>query len=268
MPAYRDGRHEFGQNFLADRRTVDTIVDLVSRTAGPIVEIGPGGGALTLPLQSLRRPITAVEIDRRHARALQRRVESITTIVHGDFLRYRLPRRPHTVVGNLPFHQTTAMLRRLLHAEHWTSAVLLVQWEVARRRAGVGGATMMTAQWWPWYDFALVDRVPATAFTPRPGVDAGLMTMTRRTDPLVDPAARGRYGSFVHAVFTGRGHGLPQILPQVCDRHTRSAVGKWLARQRFHRTPLPRDLSAEQWAAVFAIVDGGSGAADRSRCGL
>lgn len=270
MPAYRAGRHEFGQNFLTDRRIIDTVVDLVSRTAGPIVEIGPGDGALTVPLQSLRRPITAVEIDRRHAQMLRRRVELTTAVVHGDFLRYRLPRQPHTVVGNLPFHQTTAMLRRLLHTEHWTSAVLLMQWEVARRRAGVGGATMMTAQWWPWYDFALVERVPAAAFTPRPGVDAGLLTIARRADPLVDPAARRRYGSFVHAVFTGRGHGLAQILPRVCDRHTRPAVGKWLARQRFRRTPLPRDLSAEQWAAVFAIADGGSrpAADDRSRCGL
>ncbi|WP_040790301.1 23S ribosomal RNA methyltransferase Erm [Nocardia paucivorans] len=269
MPAYRDGRHEFGQNFLTDRRTVDTIVDLVSRTAGPIVEIGPGHGAVTLPLQTLRRPITAVEIDRRCVSVLRRRVEPATTVVHDDFLRYRLPRRPHTIVGNLPFHQTTAILRRLLHTEHWTSAVLLVQWEVARRRAGVGGATMMTAQWWPWYDFALVDRVPATAFTPCPGVDGGLLTVMRRPDPLVDPAARGRYSSFVHAVFTGRGHGLSQILSRVCDRHTRPAVGKWLARQRFRRAPLPRDLSAEQWAAVFEIVDRGSGAAvERSGRGL
>lgn len=96
--------------------------------------------------------------------------------MHGDFLRYRLPRTPHTIVGNLPFHHTTAMLRHILHAEHWTASVLLVQWEVACRCAAVGGATMMTAQWWPWYDFGLAGRVPASAFTPRPGVDAGLMT--------------------------------------------------------------------------------------------
>lgn len=255
MPTYRAGRHELGQNFLTDRRTVDTIVDLVARTDGPIIEIGSGGGALTLPLQDLRRPLTAVEIDARQAHVLSSRVHAGTDIVHGDFLRYRLPRSPHTVVGNLPFHQTTAILRRLLHAEHWTTAVLLVQWEVARRRAAVGGATMMTAQWWPWYAFEVSGRVPASAFTPRPGVDAGLLTITRRSAPLVDPVLRPRYQAFVHAVFTSRGHGLPQILPRVAGAGAKAAVRKWLAAQRFRGTPLPRDLSPEQWCAIFAVVD-------------
>lgn len=130
MSTYRSGRHEFGQNFLTDRTVIDGVVDLVSRTDDPILEIGPGDGTLTLPLQALRRPITAVEIDPRYAHDLQGRVNSRTTVVHADFLRHRLPPTPHTIVGNLPFHQTTAMLRRVLHADHWTVAVLLVQWEV------------------------------------------------------------------------------------------------------------------------------------------
>ncbi|WP_193047083.1 23S rRNA (adenine(2058)-N(6))-methyltransferase Erm(46) [Mycolicibacterium baixiangningiae] len=255
MPTYRPGRHELGQNFLTDPEAVDTIVSLISQTAGPIVEIGSGGGALTLPMQALRRPITAIEIDPRLARTLARRVDPPTTIVPGDFMHYRLPRTPHVIVGNLPFHQTTAILRHLLHADHWTAAVLLLQWEVARRRAAVGGATMMTAQWWPWYVFDLAGRVPAAAFTPRPGVDAGLLKITRRSDPLVDAARRRRYKAFVHSVFTSKGRGLHEILPRVAGSSAKAAVRKWLAGQRFRGTPLPRDLSAPQWAEVFAIVD-------------
>ncbi|MCT1602939.1 23S ribosomal RNA methyltransferase Erm [Kocuria sp. p3-SID1433] len=254
MPAYRVGRHELGQNFLTERTTIDSIVELVSRTDGPIVEIGSGGGALTLPLQRLRRPITAIEIDSSYALKLRRRVSSNTTVVNTDFLRYRLPQTPCTVVGNLPFHHTTAILRRVLHADYWTAAVLIVQWEVARRRAAVGGATMMTAQWWPWYEFGLAGRVPASAFTPRPGVDAGIMTIARRRTPLVDPALRPVYSRFVHAVFTGKGHGLHQILPRVAGRSGRTAVKKWLADQQFRGTPLPRDLSAKQWSELFAVT--------------
>ena len=265
MPTYRGGRHELGQNFLTDSKTIQTVVGLVAMTDGPIVEIGSGGGALTLPLQSLGRPITAVEIDRQQARMLRDRVNSKTTIVHGDFLQFRGPRTPHTIVGNLPFHLTTAIMRRILHADHWTMAVLLVQWEVARRRAAVGGATMMTAQWWPWYDFALTARVPAWAFTPRPAVDAGLMTIRRRSAPLVDPTMRDRYAAFVHAVFTGRGHGLQQILPRVVENPATASVMKWLTSQRFHRTPLPRDLTAAQWSELFAAAHRTSPPARRLR---
>lgn len=150
MPTYGNGRHEHGQNFLIHPEIRDGIVDLVAATDGPILEIGPGRGALTFKLQDLGRSLTVVEIDTRHARSLRARTVPSTTVVESDFLRWPLPNHPHVIVGNLPFHQTTAMLRRILHAPHWTHAVLLVQWEVARRRAAVGGATMMTAQWWPW----------------------------------------------------------------------------------------------------------------------
>jgi 23S rRNA (adenine-N6)-dimethyltransferase len=267
MPAYRAGRHELGQNFLTNRATINTIVDLVATTDAPIIEIGSGRGALTLPLQSLGRPITAIEIDRQQARALRSHVGSTTTVVHGDFLKFRLPTTPHTIVGNLPFHLTTTILRRILRAEAWTAAILLVQWEVARRRAAVGGATMMTAQWWPWYDFDLVARVPASSFTPRPTVDAGLMTISRRRVPLVDPTKSGRYAAFVHAVFTGSGHGLHQILPRVVEAPVKSPVEKWLANQRFRRTPLPRDLTAEQWSELFALAHPASPPTRRQQTG-
>lgn len=255
MPSFASGRHEHGQNFLRDPETIARIVDLIAATSGPIVEIGAGDGALTLPLQTLRRPITAVEIDARLVHRLRSRVNGRTRIVHGDFLHHHPPRTPHVVVGNLPFHQTTAMLRQILHARHWTDAVLLVQWEVARRRAGVGGATLMTAQWWPWYDFTVIARVPSAAFTPRPGVDAGLLTITRRPTALIEQGARRRYAAFVHRVFTGRGHGLAAILHRATGAPARTEVKRWLAAQGFRGVALPRDLSARQWCELFEIVD-------------
>jgi 23S rRNA (adenine-N6)-dimethyltransferase len=236
---------EHGQNFLHDRGVIETIVEMVSRTDGPILEIGAGDGALTLPLQRLGRPLTAIEIDAYRAARLAKRTTVSTRVVTSDFLRYRLPQNPHVIVGNLPFHLTTAMLRRILRVPGWTDAVLLVQWEVARRRAAVGGATMMTAQWWPWFEFALVRRVPAASFRPRPSVDGGLMTVRRRSDPLVDAGDRRRYQAMVHQVFTGRGYGIAQIL-----RHRVSR--RWLRQNGIGPTALPRDLTAAQWAELFA----------------
>lgn len=251
MPVYRHGRHEHGQNFLDDPAIVSSIISLVAATDGPITEIGPGGGALTLPLERLGRPITAVEIDAGLARALRRRVDaSSTDIVTGDFLRHRLPHSPHVIVGNLPFHLTTAILRHLLHAPGWTDAFLLMQWEVARRRAAVGGATMMTAQWWPWFEFDLHGRVPAAAFTPRPGVDGGLLSIRRRRKPLLEARHRRRYKAFVHGIFTGRGRGLAQILHRSA-RVSLADAHAFLDSRRIPRAALPKDLGAEDWVAMF-----------------
>ncbi len=249
MSCPQHGRHEYGQNFLHDRGVIADIVGVVARTEGPIVEIGAGDGALTLPLQRLGRPLTAIEADARRAQRLARRTTATTRVVTADFLRYRLPRTPHVIVGNLPFHLTTAMLRRILYAPGWTDAVLLVQWEVARRRAAVGGATMMTAQWWPWFEFGLVRRVSATSFTPRPSVDGGLMTIQRRAEPLIAPSERRRYQALVHQVFTGRGHGVGQIIGRLGLRMGTQEV---LRDIRIDAMALPRDLSADQWAALYS----------------
>ncbi|WP_037318676.1 23S ribosomal RNA methyltransferase Erm [Amycolatopsis orientalis] len=252
MRTQRPGRHELGQNFLVDRMVIETIVKLVDGTGGPIVEIGAGDGALTLPLQRLGRRLTAIELDDRRAARLARRVEPPTEIVTADFLRHPLPVTPYVLVGNLPFHLTTAMLRRVLHAPNWTEAVLLVQWEVARRRAGVGGATMMTAQWWPWFDFRLVSRVPASSFRPMPGVDGGLLTMVRRPASLVGDADRERYQDFVRRVFTGRGRGVAEILATAGLRN----AGRWLRAEGIAPTALPKHLTARQWAEAFRLRRG------------
>ena len=42
MSAYGHGRHEHGQNFLTDHKFINSIIDLVKQTSGPIIEIGPG----------------------------------------------------------------------------------------------------------------------------------------------------------------------------------------------------------------------------------
>ncbi|MYW00757.1 23S ribosomal RNA methyltransferase Erm [Streptomyces sp. SID3343] len=246
------GRHELGQNFLVDRSVIATFEDLVARTTGPIVEIGPGDGALTLPLSRDGRPITAVEIDPKRARRLARRMPAHVEVVPVDVLRFAFPREPHVVVGNLPFHLTTAVLRRLLEAEHWHTAVLLVQWEVARRRAGVGGATMLTAAWWPWFDFALHARVPARAFRPMPSVDGGLLTMTRRGTPLID-GRRAAYQDFVRQVFTGPGRGTAEILDRT-GRFARPAVRAWMRAERLAPYTLPKDLTAGQWAELWRLA--------------
>lgn len=255
------GAAELGQNFLVDPTVITDIIELVASTSGPVVEIGAGAGALTLPLAGTGRPVTAVEIHPALVSRLRRRAPANVTVVCADFLQWRAPDHPHTLVGNLPFHLTTAILRRILAYAHWEQAVLLVQWEVARRRAGVGGASLLTAAWWPWYEFSLHTRVPARAFRPVPAFDGGLLTITRRSRPLVTD--RAGYQAFVRQVFTGRGRGLPAVLART-GRFERPALGRWLRAQRIDARTLPAHLTAEQWAGLWRLARPRQPAPDRS----
>ncbi len=245
------GRHELGQNDLIDQAVISRIAILAKDTDGPLVDWGAGDGALTLPLARLGRPVQGIEIDPRRAARLARRVGPHVCITEGDILRHAPP-VGSTVVSNIPFHLTTPVLRHLLASTSWDNAILVTQWEVARKRAGVGGTTQLTAQWWPWYEFHLDSRIPAQAFRPRPSVDGGILVITRRTTPLVPAADRRRYQDWTRRVFTGPGRGLAGVLT---GAGMPAKVARDFRRRHDQRGRLlPRDLTAVQWAEAYALT--------------
>lgn len=245
------GRHEHGQNFLRDPRIAHRIADLVHEwPRHPLIEFGPGDGAITDVLAE-RTPLTAVEVDRRYVERLRRRHGRRVTVIHGDMLSFRIP-QPSNLVSNVPYHLTTPLLRRLLADHAWQHALLVLQWEVARKRAGVGGATLMTAEWWPWYDFSLVGRVQARAFAPVPSVDAGILVVTRRTMPLVPVHETTAYRALVRHVFAAPGRGAVAMATSVVGRSRSRAWAAVTGLASDARVPA---VTAEQWAALHGIAN-------------
>lgn len=141
------------------------------------------------------------------------------------------------------------MLRHLLGQRAWSTAVLLVQWEVARKRAAVGGTTLLTACWWPWYEFTLAGRVPSAAFRPRPQVDGGLLIVRRRKQALLDPVDRPTYQRLVRAAFSG-----DRLVPAL--RGVLPSARRWVAEQGLAASVRPRDLDVGQWVALHRAACG------------
>jgi len=247
------GRHELGQNFLAHAPTARTIASLVAASPGTILEIGPGDGALTAALVRLDRPLVAVELDEHRARRLRKRFEHAPRLEVRCADALRTPLDAAVLVGNIPFHLTTPLLRRVLTAGTWQHAVLLTQWEVARKRAGVGGATLMTAQTAPWFTFSLHGRVPRERFRPVPSVDGGILGIRRRPSPLLPARDRGGYERFVRQVFTGGGRGVRRILERT-GRRSAQEVRSALSHAGVPADALPRDLAPEQWVRLWHVL--------------
>ena len=135
--------------------------------------------------------------DAEHSLALPDRVQ----VVEADILSVPLPTRPFRAIGSLPFGQTTGILHHLLDnpTVPLERADVVVQWEVARKRAAVPPSTMLSTAWAPWWEFRLGPRIPAAGFRPIPRVDAGVLVITRRSRPLLPVAMARRYADFVRA---------------------------------------------------------------------
>jgi 23S rRNA (adenine-N6)-dimethyltransferase len=243
-------------HFLRSDRLADELV--VHAAIGPwdhVVDIGAGDGRLTAPLARRAGKVTAVELDPGLADGLRRRFSSQpdVVVVEGDILRTPLPRTSFRAFGNIPFSVTTPLLRRLLDepAIVLERADLVVQFEAARKRASVWPTTLLSLTWLPWWELALVRRVPRRAFEPPPDVDAGLLRATRRPRPLLAAAERPAYVALLRRAFDRgawpvRRSLRPDMPPTAWKR---------LARQRgFTPDALPSHLDVFDWVEVLGVV--------------
>jgi 23S rRNA (adenine-N6)-dimethyltransferase len=240
----RSGPH--GRHFLRSRALAAALVADAGVGANDLVlDLGAGAGALTRELARRARHVWAVELDTALARELERRFAGTNVrVVHADATRLRWPDEPFKVVANVPFDRTTAILRRLLDpSTPLVAAELVVQWELAAKRAAVWPSTLTGVYWGAWHRFALVRRLPPCAFAPEPAVAAGVLRIERRAEPLVAAPDRVAWRAFVKRGFAA---GRPEAPPRVFKR-----LGRELG---YAPGAHARDLDAAQWAALFRTV--------------
>lgn len=140
-------KKRWGQHFLADTNLLKKIVRIVSPDpSDSILEIGPGGGALTELLVPLVNDLVGVEIDRELYLSLKRNSElGNCTFLNEDFLKLDLTQLPFEgarirVTGNIPYNITSAIIFKLLETpQRWTDIHIMVQKEVADRLTASAG---------------------------------------------------------------------------------------------------------------------------------
>jgi 23S rRNA (adenine-N6)-dimethyltransferase len=196
-------RRHLGQNFLQPELARELVASAGFRPGELVVEIGAGRGALTFALARAPVDVVAVELDPVWAERLRHELRRAgcrrVRVVHADFLAFALPARPFRVIGSLPFGSTTDFCRRLFDDPSLPleRADLVVQWEVAKKRASQPPASLLSTAWAPWWEFRLGRMIPAAAFRPMPRVDAGVLVATRRTPALLPAALAAAYAGLV-----------------------------------------------------------------------
>lgn len=196
-------RRRLGQNFLRPEIADRIVAEADFRPGELVIELGAGLGAITIALARRQVEVVAIELDPVWAKRLRDRTREAfpdnVRVVEGDFLSLSFPSRPFRVIGSLPFAHTTDVLRRLLENPYMAleRADLIVQWEVARKRAALPPSTMRSTTWLPWWEFLLGRHLPAAAFRPVPHVDSGVLIIRRRQRALLPPAMARLYSEFV-----------------------------------------------------------------------
>jgi 16S rRNA (adenine1518-N6/adenine1519-N6)-dimethyltransferase len=187
-----------GQNFVHDSNTCEKIVRLAELSSDDLVlEVGPGLGSLTLAILRSGARVKAVEIDQRLASLLEKTAKEHGYLAETKKLEVlnkdamNLNREDlkgvTKLVANLPYNVSVPVILHLFELNAISSALVMVQSEVAARLAASPGSKTYGAPSVKlnWYgDAKVVDKVSRTVFWPEPRVDSSLLLIKRKADSI------------------------------------------------------------------------------------
>ena len=185
-------KKSLGQHFLKDETVIDKIIAALKEdSCTNLLEVGPGGGALTKHL--LQIPdinFKAVELDDEKTAYLKKTYPVLTdNIISQSFLDIDEPfDGPFTVIGNFPYNISTQILFKVLDWKDKVPVVIgMFQKEVAQRAASkegnkVYGVLSVLIQ--AFYEVEYLFDVSNLSFNPPPKVQSGVIRLKRKTTTL------------------------------------------------------------------------------------
>lgn len=187
-------KKSLGQNFLRDDNIIHKIVEsAVIDDDTLVIEIGPGGGALTKLMVPLCGQILLYEADRRLESSLQDLLKDYSNynIFIGDFLQANLNEDLEGysysklfVVANLPYYITTPIIMKFIDSNVFPDLmVLMMQREVALRFSALPGSRnygSITVFLNYFYDIEILFSVSRNCFEPKPNVDSAVIRMKKK----------------------------------------------------------------------------------------
>ncbi len=231
-------RKRFGQNFLHDPGIIQRIVDSIAPQADDeLIEIGPGQGAITLPLLAAAGHLQAVELDRDLITPLADRAAGIgqLTIINRDALQVdfcALRTNEHKrlrLIGNLPYNISTPILFHLLAQQSCIRDMhFMLQKEVVdRMAAGPGNSSYGRLSVMVQLHCAVTPlfTIGPGAFRPPPKVDSAFVRLTPHATPPVEVEDPDAFARIVSAAFGQRRKTLRNALRELLSADDISAAG-------------------------------------------
>lgn len=242
-----------GQHFLRDEGIIAQMVAAIEpRPEDMLVEIGPGLGALTLPVLSKCKALTAIEFDPRVLDILARKAAALgeLRLIHDDVLNIDFAALADggklRLIGNLPYNLSSPILFHCLAARaHIEDMHFMLQKEVVERIVAEPGSkaygrlSVMVQQ---VCDTENLFEIAPDAFDPPPKVDSAVVRLV----PLAQqrwPCDAACFDLIVRSAFGQR------------RKMVRKSLGQWFAADDFAAmgidpTARPETLDGGDFAAM------------------
>jgi 16S rRNA (adenine1518-N6/adenine1519-N6)-dimethyltransferase len=229
-------RKRFGQNFLHDPAVIGRIVAAIHAAGNEqLVEIGPGQGAITVPLLRQAGRLAVVELDRDLIGPLQKHCAGLgeLTVYNTDALRFDFCELAGEgtlrIVGNLPYNISTPLLFHLLAQHHCIRDMhFMLQKEVVERMAATPGSRQygrLSVMLQYRCEVTHLFNIGPGAFTPPPKVESAFVRLVPYACPPVQVTDAAVFEQLVRQAFAQRRKTLRNALRGLLEADAISALG-------------------------------------------
>ncbi|MDC0127143.1 16S rRNA (adenine(1518)-N(6)/adenine(1519)-N(6))-dimethyltransferase RsmA [Methylophilaceae bacterium] len=226
-------KKRFGQNFLIDQQIIKKILDLINiNETESILEIGPGLGALTIPLLNKLKHINVVEIDTDMVEYLSKKIPSSKITIHQEdilnvedtlFSDYSL------IIGNLPYYISTPILLKLAKIKNNNAGLFfMLQKEVAERVSAQPSTKMygrLSSMLQYFFNVELLFDIPAESFNPQPKITSSFVKFTRKNIKDLNALNDDNYEKIIKLAFQHKRKTLKNNFKGILDDSDFSILG-------------------------------------------
>jgi len=245
-----------GQHFLVNRNVAKKMAAELGPMAGPVLEIGPGRGALTewLLADPAVTELAVVEYDAGLAADLQTRFGPRLRVMVDDIRRSDpeliFSQRPFHLAGNVPYYLSKELIDWvLLRCQRLISGLLMFQKDFVDKLLAEEGGKSYGAQSVLFQLHFHTRRcfvVQPGSFSPAPKVISAVIRFGPRTDR--PPESGGAFHQFVRAAFARRRKTLANNLPSQFDRRRLELL---LANLGLPAATRPEQVSPETFRRLY-----------------
>jgi 16S rRNA (adenine1518-N6/adenine1519-N6)-dimethyltransferase len=178
-------KKKFGQNFLSDQSVVKEILNYLKPLGqDKVLEIGPGMGAITIPLLSELNHISVIEIDPDMINYLQKKIpESKINFINRDVLSINNKELKvyERIIGNLPYYISTEILIKMIDiVDSLNDIHFMFQKEVAERitakpKSKNFGRLSVLIQY--FFEAEILFDISANSFSPPPKIQSSFIKL-------------------------------------------------------------------------------------------
>ena len=242
---------KYSQNRYRNEKELENIISgLNISKEDTLLDIGAGNGNISIILSKYCKEVIAYELDEKRYSELKENISESEnrniTILKRNFLETGLPKKSFKVFSNIPFFDTTEIVKRLTKSgSKLEEAYLFVQREAGERYSGIPSNTQTASILNGRYDINIFLKLNREDFKPVPDIDIVILKIKKKDIPVSD---FNLYRDFVTYIFNQMNSNVFDTFKKIFTFNQLGYIKKELGKNNWN---IPSDISKDYYLEIF-----------------